>query len=81
VKANKRHMSKVAQLNCIACDSHGVQVHHIRSERIKNDFLTIPLCPGCHTGSFSIHMDKKNFENVYGSELHLLAKTLKKLEP
>jgi len=77
----KRHMGRVAELDCVCCGDFGVHVHHIRTERIKNDFLTIPLCPECHIGAFSIHKDKRNFENVHGSELHLLAETLKLLEP
>ena len=72
-------MAKVSQLPCVACGSIGVHVHHIRTERIKDDYLTIPLCPDCHTGDFSIHMSKRQFEDVYGSELHLLAKTIKAL--
>jgi len=74
-----KYMEKVSKLNCIACGSYGVHVHHIREERIKNDYLTIPLCPECHLGSFSIHKSKRQFENVYGSELDLLAKTIKAL--
>jgi len=74
-----RHMGRVAELGCLVCDSPA-NVHHIRTERIKNDFLTIPLCREHHQGDFSIHMSKRQFENIYGSELHLLAETLKRLE-
>ena len=77
---SKRHMGRVAELPCIACGNHGVHVHHIRTERIKDDFLTIPLCPECHLGVFSIHKSKEQFTNIYGSELHLLAETLERLE-
>lgn len=73
-------MAKVGALSCITCGAFSVEVHHIRAERIKNDFLTIPLCQECHLGAFSIHKDKRNFENVYGSELHLLAKTIELLQ-
>ncbi len=76
----KRHMGRISELPCIACGNHGVHVHHIRTERIKDPFLTIPLCYECHLGAFSIHKSKREFENVYGSELHLLAKTLERLE-
>ena len=72
-------MAKVAKLHCIACGTFGVHVHHIREERIKNDFLTIPLCPECHIGDFSIHKSKRQFEGIYGSELNLLAKTIEAL--
>jgi len=75
----KRHMGRVAELGCLI---HGTpaEVHHIRTERIKNDFLVIPLCPECHRGDFSIHMSKEQFTNIYGSELQLLAETLERLE-
>jgi len=70
---------RVAALGCLICDSPA-NVHHVRTERIKNDFLTIPLCREHHQGDFSIHSSKRQFENIYGSELHLLAETLKRLE-
>lgn len=76
--AAKRHMNKVAQLGCLVCDSPA-NVHHIRTERIKNDFLVVPLCREHHQGDFSIHGSKEQFTNIYGSELHLLAQTLEKL--
>ena len=28
--AGKRHMARVAQLPCVLCGAHGVQVHHLR---------------------------------------------------
>jgi len=80
VSKASRHMGRVAGLSCAACDNSPVEVHHIRTERIKDPFLTIPLCLECHRGSFSIHMSKEQFTNVYGSELHLLAATLMRLE-
>lgn len=76
--AGKRHMARVAELGCLICQSPA-NVHHIRTERIKSDFLTIPLCREHHQGSFSIHNSKQQFENIYGSELHLLAATIEKL--
>ncbi len=76
----KRYMARIAELPCITCGKSGVHVHHIRVERIKNDFLTIPLCPDCHMGCFSIHKSKRQFTAVYGSELQLLAQTIEALE-
>jgi len=76
--AAKRHMGKVASLGCLICQQPA-NVHHIRAERIKDDFLTIPLCREHHQGDFSIHMSKQQFENIYGSELHLLARTIELL--
>jgi hypothetical protein len=81
-KSEKSYMSKVADLGCII---HGTpaQLHHIResqgmSMRASN-FLVIPLCPECHTGSFSVHKTPKQFEAVYGSELDLLALTIERV--
>lgn len=76
--AGKRHMSKVAQLGCLVCDAPA-NVHHIRTERIKSDFLVVPLCREHHQGDFSIHGSKEQFTNIYGSELHLLAQTIERL--
>lgn len=71
----QKHMQRVRELGCLVCQ-RPASAHHIRTERIKNDFLTIPLCQEHHLGAFSIHMDKRNFENVYGSELEMLAVTI-----
>ena len=76
--AGKRHMSKVAALGCLVCDSPA-NIHHIRTERIKSDFLVIPLCREHHQGDFSIHNSKERFTNIYGSELQLLAETIERL--
>jgi len=75
---SKKYMQKVRELGCLICGSPA-SAHHIRTERVKSDWLTIPLCPDHHTGDFSIHMSKREFENIYGSELDLLAETIKKL--
>jgi hypothetical protein len=74
----QRHMQNVRELGCLVCNMPA-SAHHIRAERIKSDWLVIPLCPEHHQGDFSIHMSKREFENVYGSELHLLAETIRRL--
>ena len=80
--AEKRHMNRVAELGCIICAAPA-QVHHIRegmgmSQRASN-WLIIPLCPEHHTGALSVHKTAKQFANIYGSELDLLAVTLGRL--
>lgn len=80
--AEKRHMGRVADLGCIICNSQA-QVHHIRegqgmSQKASN-WLVIPLCPEHHTGALSVHKTAKQFANIYGSELDLLALTLARL--
>lgn len=75
---SKRYMQKVREVGCLICQ-RPASAHHIREERIKNDYLTIPLCPEHHQGAFSIHMSKRQFTDIYGSELDLLAKTIELL--
>ena len=77
--AGKRYMKRVSELPCIACGAIGVHVHHLRIDRVRDDFIVCPLCPSCHTGAFSIHADKRQFTNIYGSEIKLLAKTIEAL--
>ena len=73
-----RHMMRVRELGCLICQQPA-NAHHIREDRIKNDYLTIPLCREHHQGDFSIHMSKRQFTAIYGSELDLLAKTIERL--
>ena len=80
--ADKRHMGKVAELGCIVCTAPA-QIHHIRedqgmSQRASN-WLVIPLCPEHHAGALSVHKTAKQFANIYGSELDLLALTIERL--
>jgi len=54
-------------------------VHHIRegqgmSQRASN-WLTIPLCPQCHTGPMGVHGDKTMLRVKKTTELELLAET------
>jgi len=81
-KAEKDHMGRVAGLGCLVCGMPA-EVHHIRdgvgmSQRSSN-YLTVPLCYEHHRGSLSIHGSKRTFEGLYGSEMDLLAETIKRL--
>lgn len=83
--ADRRHMGRVAQLPCAICGAHGVQVHHMREggaagagQRASN-WLTIPLCPDCHTGPRGVHGDKSALRLRNVSEHALLGETLERL--
>lgn len=76
--AGYRYMIRIRDLGCLICGKEA-SAHHIREDRIKDDFLTIPLCPEHHLGDYSIHRAKEQFTNIEGSELQLLAKTIEKL--
>lgn len=85
-KLERDHMSKVASLGCLICQRPAI-VHHIRNNGLGNfgignrasHFETIPLCPEHHTGKFSIHNSKQEFESMYGTEKELLIKTKNEL--
>lgn len=78
-------MNRVAQLPCATCGAHGVQVHHIREGEAAgagqraDDWLTVPLCPSCHTGPLGVHGDKTLLRIQKKTEHHLLAETLERI--
>lgn len=79
-KAEKFHMDRVASLHCACCGAHGVHVHHLRegqgmSQRASN-WLTIPLCPDCHTGPNGIHGNRSLMRIQKIEEIDLLARTI-----
>tara|TARA_R100001509_G_C4870831_1_gene216626 strand:+ start:74 stop:373 length:300 start_codon:yes stop_codon:yes gene_type:complete len=87
-KKDKDRFDKLKQIGCIACGSTNVVIHHIRkhtglSIRPSHDD-TIPLCPIHHNmGDQSVHLNKKKFEHLFGTELKLLHETntiIKQLE-
>lgn len=82
--SEKSYMGRVAALGCIIpdCGSPAV-LHHPRfccgmSQRASN-FLVIPLCPEHHAGELSIHKSPRQFEKLFGSEVDLLAETIRRL--
>lgn len=82
-KAEKQYMDKIASLPCACCGASGVHVHHLRegqgmSQRASN-WLTIPLCPECHTGSFGIHGNRNRMRLQKIEEIDLLARTIEAL--
>lgn len=83
-KAEKEHLSKVAEIGCIVClnENYGqspAEIHHIRSgqgmaQRASN-YEAIPLCHAHHrTGGYGIafHAGSKVWQKRYGSEELLL---------
>jgi hypothetical protein len=76
-------MRRVAELPCVLCGTEPCEVHHLRegqgmSQRASN-FLTIPLCPGCHRGPSGIHGDRSLMRIQKLDELDLLALTIEAL--
>ena len=86
-KADRAHLSLVAQLGCIVCRNQGygespAEIHHIRSgmglAKRAEHTDSIPLCPGHHrTGGYGVafHAGKKAWEAKFGTERELLEQT------
>lgn len=78
-------MGRVAKLPCATCGAHGVQVHHIREGEAAgagqraNDWLTVPLCQSCHTGTLGVHGNKTMLRILKTTEIDLVAQTLEKI--
>ena len=88
-KQDKERFDKLRQIGCIACAKKGLYqipvIHHIR----KNTGLsirpphtdTIPLCPEHHNmGNESVHLNKKVFIDLFGTEHELLEETNQKIK-
>ena len=84
-KAEKEHLSKVAEIGCIVClnENYGqspAEIHHIRSgkgmgQRASN-YEAIPLCPAHHRNGghgIAFHAGSKVWQERYGSEELLLS--------
>lgn len=73
--AEKRHLDKVREMPCIACDRWGVHAHHVVSDgfkRLSKDHMrVVPLCPECHTdGPLAIHkISHREFCALHGVDL------------
>lgn len=92
--AEKKHMSRVAELGCIACRLIGyydtpAELHHPRSGQglgqRASHFDVIPLCPAHHRGTAglkvpSVHGSPDAFKKSFGMESDLLEKVYKLLE-
>lgn len=83
-KDEKKYLSMVADLGCIACERLGffgtpAEIHHVRfgvgtSQRASH-YDVIPLCPHHHrTGGYgeAIHAGQKIWQEQFGSEEELL---------
>lgn len=89
----KRHLSKVAGLGCIACMIQGTpgtpaEIHHIRAGKGRGQrashYEAIPLCPAHHRGTAhpqvpSIHLARRSFEAEFGTERELLDRVLQEV--
>ncbi len=82
-KENKARFNSLGEMPCMACHSHGVQIHHLigigtSGMGMKSpDELTIPLCVYCHD---DLHRHGvKSWERKHGPQLELLTKVNERL--
>lgn len=82
----RRFMDAVAGLGCIACAKDGyvnpwISLHHIAGRTAVNAHMyVIPLCGPHHqhddtdpAGRIGVHPHKARFEEMYGTQMELLA--------
>lgn len=91
-KAEKFHLSRVADLGCVVCRNLGygstpAEIHHVRdgqgAGQRATHFEVIPLCPHHHRigeHGVAVHAGRKTWEKNYGTERQLLAQVLAELE-
>lgn len=89
--AERRHLSRVAQLGCIVCLREGLgetpcEIHHPRSlagmGQKASHFNAIGLCPTHHrTGGHGValHAGQRTWEARFGTEAELLADVRRRL--
>ncbi len=81
--AERRYMSRVAQLPCANCEAEPVELHHAREgvgmAQRNSNFLVIPLCPTCHRGPRGIHGDRTAFLLRKNDEMSMLSDTIEKV--
>lgn len=92
MKAKERmHLSKVAELGCIAClnlghDEVPAEIHHIKSGGVglrASNFEVIGLCHTHHrTGGHgvAIHAGRKTWEGIHGTESQLLDQVMEMIK-
>jgi hypothetical protein len=88
-KAEKRYMSKVAELGCLVCRRMGyegtpAELHHKRSGtgagRRSSHMEVIPLCPEHHRGKTGFHgLGTRGFPEHYGYDEDDLLADVQKL--
>jgi hypothetical protein len=68
-KPDRAHLARVAELPCVICGRHPVQVHHCihgrYSQRKADDRETIPLCREHHD---ELHAGKASWAEKYGPD-------------
>lgn len=76
-KAERAHMTKVADMPCVVCFCRPVEVHHALKGGggRKDNMKVLPLCFNHHRGAEGIHtLGRKKWWSLFGHERDLLAR-------
>lgn len=77
-RAEREHVGRVKEMGCVVCGQAGPSEAHEIEQGLW--FLSIPLCPDCHRGSFNgIHGQKRIWTVNRITELSALNETLRLL--
>jgi len=88
-KKDKERFDKLRRIGCMACAKKGIFsepiIHHIRKHTGLSlrppHTETIPLCPEHHNmGNESVHLNKKVFIKLFGTENELLDEANEKIK-
>ncbi len=77
-RGEREHVTRVKELPCGVCEAPGPsEAHEIKQGQW---FLSIPLCPDCHRGSFNgIHGQSRIWQVAKKNEMSVLNETIEKL--
>lgn len=76
--AEREHVSAIKEMPCAVCEVPGPSEAHEIEQGAW--FLSIPLCPDCHRGSFNgIHGQRRIWNVKKMTELSALNETLRKV--
>ena len=74
--SEKRHVSRLAELPCVVCGAHGVEIHEFEQGAW---FASVPVCPDCHRGPDGWHGDRQLLKARKTDDLALVAQTIEAL--
>ena len=74
----KAYLGLIKEMRCVVCDATGPSdAHHVKQHR---QYICIPLCKDCHTGSKNGWHGQRNMWNLKKmDELDALNETIKRI--
>ena len=56
--SQRKYVNKLAELPCVVCGAHGVEVHEFTQSAF---FASVPVCPECHRGQDGWHGTRRRW--------------------